>query len=128
MSEVKPASEPAAAAASATAAAKVEPTAYESNKQLAVMVDMVDGKFQLPAETIAYMDEVRVICQRAARNLTGEATRGVALDHGQLNAALQLLQQVKNKACDAAIIGAETKKRAAASNWAAGEVAKRPAT
>jgi hypothetical protein len=116
--EVKPSAEP----------VDTRPSAYESNKQLAVMVDMVNGNFDLPPETRQYMKDATLICARAAACLVGDASRGVTLDGGQLNAALQLLQQVKNKACDAAIIGAETKKRAAPSNWAAGEVAKRATT
>lgn len=102
-----------------------ESSAYEQNKQLAVMVDMVNGNFDLPDATVAYMRAVRAICDRAARELTGDASRGVALDGGQLNAAVQLLQQVKNKACDAAIVGAESKKRAAAAPSEAESAAKR---
>jgi hypothetical protein len=103
-----------------------EPTTYEQNKQIAVMVDMVNGNFDLPNATVEYMREVRAICERAARELTGEATRGVTLDGGQINAAIQLLQQVKNKACDAAIIGAESKKRSA-STQGEGEAANKRA-
>lgn len=84
---------------------------YETNKQIAVMVDMVNGQFELDEPTVAYMRNVRAIIDTAARDLTGPISVGVALDHGQMNAAVQLLQQVKNKACDAAIIGCETRKR-----------------
>lgn len=86
---------------------------YETNKQIAVMVDMVDGCFDLDEPTLAYMRNVRAIIATAARDLTGHHSAGVALDQGQMNAAIQLLQQAKNKACDAAIIGCETRKRAA---------------
>ena len=89
---------------------------YETNKQIAVMTDLVDGSFTLDERTCAYMKAVRKICAKAAAELTGEQSIGVPLDPGQIKAALQLLQQVKNKACDAAIIGNETRNRAQATD------------
>lgn len=75
---------------------------------------MVDGQFEISDETKLYMASVRGICAQAARELTGLATIGVKLDQGQMNAAIQLLQQVKDKACCAALLGSENHKRAAA--------------
>ena len=100
-------------------------TLKDTNPQVAVMVDMVNGSFDLDDATLRYMKEVRTICAEAAEKLTGVATIGVTLDGGQMNNAIQLLQQVKNKACDAAIIGCETatRKRKAAEQEAD---AKRP--
>lgn len=98
----------------------------DANPQVAVMVDMINGSFTLDEATDRYMKAVRAICAEAAEKLTGAATIGVALDGGQMNNAIQLLQQVKNKACDAAIIGCETatRKRKVAENAEAD--AKRP--
>ena len=77
------------------------------------MVDMVNGHFDLDEPTLTYMSSVRSIIATAARDLTGLSSVGVALDQGQMNDTIQLLQQAKNKACDAAIIGCETRKRSA---------------
>jgi small ligand-binding sensory domain FIST len=88
------------------------PTFYDSNKQVALQVDLVNGNFPLPDATKAYMKAATAICERAARELTGEASRGVVLDGGQMNAAMQLVQALKDKVCVAAILGAESKRRA----------------
>lgn len=98
---------------------------YDTNPQIATMVDMVDCKFDLDDATLRYMSDVRQICAKAATELTGARTTGVSLDGGQMNAAIQLLQQVKNKACDAAILGCENRKRAAAAAAAADAEKKR---
>lgn len=83
----------------------------QANPQVALMVDMLNGLFVLDDATVRYMREVHVICAEAGEKLTGAASVGVALDGGQMNNAIQLLQQVKTKACHAAIIGCETTSR-----------------
>ncbi len=87
-------------------------TLYEQNTQLAALISALSDGDLGDASALMYRQHVARVINQAMLELTGEATRGVALDGGQMNAAIQLLQQAKNKALDAVSLGTHAQKRA----------------
>jgi hypothetical protein len=69
-------------------------------------VMMIDGRFDLPEETVNAMNDIRVSVERCAHYLYEVVfcDPAVKLDMGRAIAAIDLLQQVKNVACDAVIL------------------------
>ena len=86
-------------------------TLRETNGAMALRADMINGMFELPPETKAFMNKARETIERAAKELL-DTDDTLALDVGRMIHVLDLLQQAKNCACDAAILGAEAKTRA----------------
>lgn len=68
-----------------------------------VRVLMVNGMFDLPEETKHAMGQVRALVAQCAADVAA-VCGGVQCDTGRLIATLDLLQQVKNTACDAMIL------------------------
>jgi hypothetical protein len=64
---------------------------------------MINGRFNLPDKTLAVMNNIRIECDSLARNLAIEV-KSVEHDTGRLIATIDLLQQLKNVACDAVIL------------------------
>ncbi len=66
---------------------------------------MVNGMFDLPAETISAMREIRAVFETSARALEKiYATPGLRVDKERAKAALDLIQNAKNVSCDAVIL------------------------
>lgn len=89
---------------------KHQNSTMNNNPAVQVRLDMIDGMFDLRAETTDYMKSVRKSVSDVARSVVEGAPEDV--DVGRIIAALDALQQVKNVLCDAAIIGSEKTKRA----------------
>lgn len=66
-------------------------------------VEMINGRFDLPAETVKAMEQIRVATEVCARAIQS-ATADVQVDTGRLIATMDMLQQAKNVACDAVIL------------------------
>jgi hypothetical protein len=89
---------------------------YEDNKQIAALQDGLLSNDVGDSAAIQYRMHVERVIRIAMTELTGEATKEVTLDGGQMNAALQLLQQVKYKALDALTLGHIQKRARSADN------------
>ena len=101
------------------------PSFYESNKIVALQIDTIDRvPADLPDEAKVFVRTVELEMKSLLMRVSGDVSRGVVLDGGQMNAAAQLAHQLKDKLIQAAVLGAEAKKRAAPSE--AGGAAKRP--
>lgn len=70
---------------------------------IAARVDMINGNFELPEGTVEAMREARFVVAQAAQQLEAifQATEH---DRGRAIHSIDLLQQVKNVACDALIL------------------------
>lgn len=95
----------------ASFAQNTQATIYESNTQIAQLVDNIGATELGDAAALHYRQTIDAVLHTAAQQLTGDATRGVALSQSQVNAALQLLQQVRYKLYDAIALGAKEKKK-----------------
>ena len=71
-------------------------------------VAMINGRFDLPDNTLTVMNNIRIECDSLARNLAIEV-KSVEHDTGRLVATIDLLQQLKHVACDAVILPHATK-------------------
>lgn len=71
-------------------------------------VEMINGRFDLPQETIQAMNDIRQAVDQCARSIQ-TATSKVETDTGRLIATMDLLQQAKNVACDSIILPHATK-------------------
>lgn len=74
-----------------------------------VRADMINGQFEVSAETSEYMTLVRKTLADAASILKNAAPAHT--DVGRLIAALDSLQHTKNLFCDAVLIGNELETR-----------------
>lgn len=86
-------------------------TLYEGNAQLATLISALSDKDLGDSSAILYREHVTRVINNAMLELTGEMSRGVALDGAQINAAIQLLQQAKNKTFDAIAVGRHAQMR-----------------
>jgi hypothetical protein len=66
-------------------------------------VEMINGHFDLPPETVEAMKEIRVAAELCARTMQGIFKKHKA-DTGRAIATIDQLQAVKNTACDALIL------------------------
>ena len=73
---------------------------------------MINGQFDLDAETIAFMKLARETISEAAEKLSKARPQNANV--GRFIAAVDHLQQSKNLFCDAAILGNEEANRTAA--------------
>jgi hypothetical protein len=77
---------------------------------LEARVEMINGRFDLPKETLEAMDQIRKATETASREIHRAATLVPKYDKGRLIATMDLLQQAKNTACDALILPHAVKK------------------
>ena len=73
-------------------------------------IEMINGYFDLPTETVQAMKDVRAASETYARALGEIFKRGHALDTGRAIAAIDHIQLTKNVACDALILPHASKK------------------
>ncbi|CAH6420041.1 Hypothetical protein UVM_LOCUS32 [uncultured virus] len=66
-------------------------------------VAMINGRFELPKETLIAMDQIRAAAAEFADKLV-KITAGVKKDGGRFAASIQKLQSLKNVACDSVIL------------------------
>lgn len=66
-------------------------------------VEMINGMFDLPAETLLTMREIRSASDEFARRIQAAVSK-VPHDTGRVIATIDLIQQLKNTACDAVIL------------------------
>lgn len=71
--------------------------------EIAARVNLVNGNFSLPEETIAAMRKIRELIATCSQELAA-CTSSVPYNEARLLAALDALQAVKNVACDAIIL------------------------
>lgn len=71
---------------------------------VAARVKMVNGQFDLPAQTLKSMGEIREAVAETAEKIAASVERNEKHDIGRLIAALDHLQQAKNIACDSLIL------------------------
>lgn len=71
---------------------------------VAARVKMVNGHFDLPAQTLTSMGEIRGVVAEAAEKMAASVECNDKYDVGRLIAALDHLQQAKNIACDSLIL------------------------
>jgi hypothetical protein len=67
-------------------------------------VEMVNGYFDLSAETLQAMKDVRAASEAYARALHEIFKRGLPVDTGRAIATIDHVQLCKNMACDALIL------------------------
>lgn len=87
------------------------PSIYESNPQIALLVDNIGATELGDVAAMQYRAFVDQVLNLVAKQLTGHASRGVPLDAGQVNAALQLLQQARYKLHDAIALGGKEQQK-----------------
>jgi hypothetical protein len=74
------------------------------NAAVHARVSMINGRFDLPERTPPALNLVREAVADAAEKVTSAVEGAETHDTGRLIAALDLLQQAKNVACDALIL------------------------
>jgi hypothetical protein len=65
---------------------------------------MINGRFPLPDEHVAAMNQIRAVFQKAADDFLQIADGLEKRDEGRITAVLDQLQAAKNTACDAVIL------------------------
>jgi hypothetical protein len=80
-----------------------KPNVVTRSAAVQARLDMTNGNFNLPDETLAAMKEIRAACSEAQAKVV-ESVEKVKFDTGRLIHTLDLLQQVKNCACDSVIL------------------------
>lgn len=75
--------------------------------------DMLNGRFDLPQETINFMDTVRKEIADSTERILQAAPSNY--DMGRMIAFVDGMQHAKNLACDSAILGQEASNRKAGS-------------
>jgi hypothetical protein len=73
-------------------------------------VDMINGYFPLPGGTVEAMKTVRAAADVFARALLQVSKEVSVVDTGRMIAAIDLIQQTKNVACDSLILPYAVKK------------------
>ena len=71
-------------------------------------VEMINGQFDLPGDSVEGMKEIRIAVSLCARTIH-ESFKKRKVDIGRAIAAMDSLQQAKNIACDALILPHATK-------------------
>jgi hypothetical protein len=74
-----------------------------SNNPINVCVSMINGNFNLPDSTVQSMKDIRAAVAECAVKLQ-DIFNKEKIDVGRAIASIDLLQQVKNTACDALIL------------------------
>ena len=85
-------------------------TPISENPAVALRRDLIDGNFELDAETVTFMKVARTELARSARAIVDAAPS--TADVGRVIAFLDKMQDAKDTVCAAAIIGDESSKRA----------------